>query len=224
MSVKQALVNIAEYRCRETHKPVQDQYAFERGVYYFLQGCAAVCFYVTEPEKSIGTVIGRGDWVGANSVGAKYSVVSSVEVIEDTKILFFSERKLLALAENEPQVYKVLFNASRDLHKIWLQSFLSFAHHNILQVCYILLDIYTRTSKKNRQSRDITITQQQLSAVVGCTRPKLNALLKDLERRGYIELGRNKITLINVDLLKAQVSRMNLMARNPTVEHKMGVV
>jgi DNA-binding MarR family transcriptional regulator len=68
------------------------------------------------------------------------------------------------------------------------------------------------------RTKEISITQQQLSAVVGCTRSKLNALLKEFEQKGYIKLTRNKITLVNVELLNEELSKMNLLARDPRKE------
>ncbi|WP_117235041.1 Crp/Fnr family transcriptional regulator [Vibrio maerlii] len=217
-NVKQSLLAIAEHRYGPKDRKVEEQYAFQRGIYYYLQGSAAVCFYVTEPEKTIGTIHGKGDWMGVNSVGTQYKVVSNIEVIQEVELVFFPEMKLLDLAEREPQIYKLLFTASRDVHKIWLQSFLAFAHHNVLQVSYILLDIYNKGGVDGNPSKDIRISQQQLSFVVGCTRSKLNALLKDMEKRGYIKLGRNKITLVNLELLNAEVSRMNLMVKDPRAD------
>jgi hypothetical protein len=54
-----------------------------------LKGCAAVCFYVTEPEKMIGSIHGKGDWLGVNSIGENYTVVASIEVIQETELIFF---------------------------------------------------------------------------------------------------------------------------------------
>lgn len=211
--VKWSLVGLARYQYGSQGQPAQEQYAHERGVFYILKGCTASCFYVTEPERTVGGIFGKGDWLGVNTIDEKIQIIATFEEIESTEIIYFPESRILALAKKEPEVYKWLFYCSKRAHVIWLQAFLSFAHNNLLQLCYILLDIHSK--KENKSSCEIHITQQKLSAVVGCTRSKLNALLKKLEQEGLVKLSRNKILMTNIEGMEKQVSNMNLMVQDP---------
>ncbi|WP_112477937.1 Crp/Fnr family transcriptional regulator [Vibrio variabilis] len=212
-SLKWSLIRLARYEYGSRGCPAQDQYAHERGVFYILKGCTASCFYITEPERTIGGIFGKGDWLGVNTLNENIQIIATFEEIESTEIIHFPESRILALAKKEPEVYKWLFNCSKRAHVIWLQAFLSFAHNNLLQLCYILLDIHSKMEDKS--SCEMHITQQKLSAVVGCTRSKLNALLKKLEHKGLVKLSRNKILVTNIEGLEKQVSSMNLMVQDP---------
>ncbi len=55
----------------------------------------------------------------------------------------------------------------------------------------------------NAHNNQISITHEALARELSTHREVVSRLLKDFERKGYIELGHGKITLINLDALNA---------------------
>ena len=53
----------------------------------------------------------------------------------------------------------------------------------------------------------IPLTQDEVSALVGATRPSVNKVLRELQSRGVLELHRGKIIILDADALSRGVTR-----------------
>jgi len=62
--------------------------------------------------------------------------------------------------------------------------------------------------KRTRQDGDIlTLTHRQLGVELGTAREVVSRLIKDFERQGLVALGRNKVTVLQRDLIAAIAER-----------------
>jgi CRP/FNR family transcriptional regulator, cyclic AMP receptor protein len=53
----------------------------------------------------------------------------------------------------------------------------------------------------------IPLTQDEVSALVGATRPSVNKVLRELQPRGVLELQRGKIIILDADALSRRITR-----------------
>jgi CRP/FNR family cyclic AMP-dependent transcriptional regulator len=51
----------------------------------------------------------------------------------------------------------------------------------------------------------VALTQEQIASFVGATRVAVNRVLVELERRGFVKLGRGHVEIVDVDVLKKEI-------------------
>lgn len=124
--------------------------------------------------------------------------------------LFHDTSKVKAVAEEESEVVFIPVNKIRQLiadHPEWLNYIFQIYHKRFGE----LLDVIDAVAFKNMderllqflqkrsevmKSRTLSMTHDQLAQELGTAREVISRLLKKMEEKGLVRLGRNKITLL----------------------------
>lgn len=53
----------------------------------------------------------------------------------------------------------------------------------------------------------VNLTQEEIASFVGATRVAVNRVLVDLERRGFVKLGRGHVEIVDLEALKKEIRR-----------------
>lgn len=186
------------------------------GVLYMQHGSLAVMISNSEMDASLGLILGAGDWFGYQTLSlepTQFFVL--IEPLSPVAAYVLPRAKLQRLAEREPEVYKFLYFIGNRIHTSNLQLLLNSLHDLTSRLVYVLLELARSQPKAAGGEWTLTIAQQQLSFIAGISRPRLNQILKRLERDGEIRTQRGKILILDLPALRARINQVNLMFRDP---------
>ncbi|HEY6537826.1 MAG TPA: Crp/Fnr family transcriptional regulator [Candidatus Dormibacteraeota bacterium] len=157
---------------------------------------------VTSPEggELVLSVIGPGDSLG--EIGCFDGGVRSaaVEALSDSTVVQLPARELLALVERRPQVARdLLTEMAGHLRRL-----------TGVTADLVFLDVPRRVAKllakefqaDSSPELELAETQSQLGARIGGTRQSVNAALRTLERRGWIEVSGRHISVRDLAALR----------------------
>ncbi len=214
-SLKETLMSIAVYKKGVSAFEVTEKYTYFPGLFYIIRGSCGLCFSTQDMSNIVGGVIGRHDWIGATSINSQQKFFCIAEEVEPMHMLLFPQDKMFTLAEQEPQIYSFLYYTTQKFQQTWLQTLLFTIHNRQQRIIFTLLELRARQETMLGAVDCIKISQYQLSTISGVSRSRLNETLKDIEKRGYISLMRNKIFLLKLPALQQMIKPMNLMTKDP---------
>ncbi|MDK9738191.1 Crp/Fnr family transcriptional regulator [Vibrio sp. D404a] len=186
------------------------------GVYYIMKGSAGLCFSTENMSNMVGGVVGCGDWIGALAIYKDYQLFAIAEEVAPVTMIHFPRSKVQQLAEQEPEVFKWLLHCATKIHSVWMQAFLTSIHEKEQKTIYVLLELAARQHASSENVMRIDVSQSQLSSITGISRPRLNEVLKNLEKVNGITTHRGRVIISDFDVLYQRISPMNLMLRNPS--------
>lgn len=111
---------------------------------------------------------------------------------EETDVLFIPVRNLLELNKEYPEWLDYIFKLYHKRFEELLEVVNAVSFQNMDERLHKLL-ILKRT---NNASSELNVTHEQLANELGTARVVVSRLLKQMEIKGLVTLGRNKITLI----------------------------
>lgn len=127
-------------------------------------------------------------------LGGMHNETSKVkaEVEEDAEILFLPMEKVSLFIKEYPQWLDYIFRLYHKRFEELLEIVNAIAFKKVDER---LLDLLNKKAALNG-NRTLTITHEQLANDLGTARVVVSRLLKQLEDNNYLQLGRNKITLV----------------------------
>ena len=97
-----------------------------------------------------------------------------------------------------------------------MQAYLTSIHEKEQKTVYVLLELAARQNTDVNDVARIDVSQSQLSSITGISRPRLNEVLKNLEKKKGIKTHRGRVVISDFDVLYHCISPMNLMLRDPS--------
>ena len=181
-----------------------------RGGILFREGERADCVYLIEsgkvavristPEGALVTVavLGAGSAVGELAlVGDDEHRTATVQAVEPVVALTLRRRDFAELRRQHPSITEFLVKSLaatvRRLDAQLVEAFHLPAEVRIRRRLYALAQVYDTGS----QVIEVDLTQEELAQLAGTTRPTLNQVLREEERRGTLRLGRGRIVILN---------------------------
>lgn len=127
-------------------------------------------------------------------LGGLHNETSKVkaEVEDDAEILFLPMDKVSLFIKEYPQWLDYIFRLYHRRFEELLEIVNAIAFKKVDERLLSLLNKKSELTK----SKTIQITHEQLANELGTARVVVSRLLKQLEERGVLQLGRNKITLM----------------------------
>ena len=183
------------------------------GISYFKSGTAVVTMQTSKTKTINNMVFGEGDWFGDYQPTKDSGLSFKFHIWADTEILHFDNDKIGKLISSELEVYKWLYSISINARPKWLQAQLIGSENKEVRVVYLLFELVVHNYAYSKLS--IPISQQTLSDMIGISRQRVNEVLIDLQLKGYLKLGRNSITLIDLRGLEAVLDKVELNFRDP---------
>ncbi|GAA5217469.1 Crp/Fnr family transcriptional regulator [Corallincola platygyrae] len=186
-------------------------YAFGNlnGVIYILNGSQTVCLGNETGNGLVGAVMGQGDWLGALTIGNRYQAYLMTEELAPTELLYFPGKKILNLAKTYPDIYRWLFHTAQSTQLKWLQANLAAHQSRFTRAAFALIEVTARQHDPIPTQPEIRVSQDQLARLSGFSRSRLNEVLRIFEQKGYVKLGRGKITLTSLAGLNEHLQELH---------------
>src|SRR5690554_1220228 len=146
-------------------------------------GREILLYYIKAGESCIMSFLG-----GLHNETSKVKA----EVEEDAEILFLPMDKVSLFIKEYPQWLDYIFRLYHKRFEELLEIVNAIAFKKVDERLLALL----RKKAEITQSRQISITHEQLANELGTARVVVSRLLKQLEEIGKVKLGRNKIVLV----------------------------
>ena len=167
-------------------------------VYLIESGKVAV--RISTPEGALVTVavLGAGSAVGELAlVGDDEHRTATVQAVEPVVALTLRRRDFAELRRQHPSITEFLVKSLaatvRRLDAQLVEAFHLPAEVRIRRRLHALAQVYDTGS----QLIEVDLTQEELAQLAGTTRPTLNQVLREEERRGTLRLGRGRIVILN---------------------------
>jgi CRP-like cAMP-binding protein len=138
-------------------------------------------------------VRGPGDTFGEMGAIGRAPRSATVEALEEAETFCLYEREFERVRREHPAVNDVLIaflaNEVRMLNERLLEALYLPAERRVLRRVVELSDLYG--------GAEIPLTQEELAGLAGTSRATVNAVLREEEKRGTVELGRGKTVVID---------------------------
>jgi CRP/FNR family transcriptional regulator, cyclic AMP receptor protein len=185
---------------------------FHRGdpgdaVHFVTSGAVAV--YVATPLGStvIFAVFGPGEAVGEMALLEAGERTATAIALEPTQTMSLRRDQFEDLRRHHPQVDRVLVHLLaarvRRQNADLVDAYFTSADRRVVRR---LLAIAERVPEVEGR-RTIRLTQEDLAALAGTTRPTANKALRDLEKAGVLRLRRGQIQVLRLDHLSLRARK-----------------
>jgi CRP/FNR family transcriptional regulator, cyclic AMP receptor protein len=181
-----------------------------RGEILFHEGDRAESVYLIErgkvaaristPDGALVTVavLGPGSAVGELALlGDNERRTATVQAVEPVLALGLLRRDFAELRRQHPSVTEFLVTSLaatvRRLDAQLVEAFHLPAETRIRRRLHALAQVYDRGSRVI----EIDLTQEELAQLAGTTRPTLNRVLREEERRGTLQLRRGRVVILD---------------------------
>jgi CRP/FNR family transcriptional regulator, cyclic AMP receptor protein len=172
----------------------------ERGESVYLIEKGKLAVRITTPEGALVTValLGPGSAVGELALlGDDEHRTATVQAIEPVIVLSLYRRDFAELRRQHPSVTEFLVKSLaatvRRMDAQLVEAFHLPAETRIRRRLHALAQLYDRGARVIQ----VDLTQEELAQLAGTTRPTLNRVLREEERRGTLRLGRGRIVILD---------------------------
>jgi CRP-like cAMP-binding protein len=167
---------------------------------------------VSSPDGDVAVlnILGPGDYFGELALLRRdwpLHRTATVTTLEATETLAVARSEFEKLRARNPRVEQMLsWLLAEQVDKL-SQRLLEALYLDVDQrVCLRLADLADTYRRENaRGPITVPLTQEQLATLAGATRPTVNQVLRRLEERGIVTLGRGSIRIRDVRELRRSV-------------------
>ena len=173
---------------------ILNENAYIRSIPIVLSGSIRVMRNDDEGREILLYYIKSGESCIMSFLGGIHQDTSKVRAVaeDETEILFVPVDKVITLIREHDDWLDFIFRLYHKRFEELLEVVNAVAFKKIDERLILLLQKKVELSK----SKTITVTHEQLANELGTARVVVSRLLKQLEVDGRVELGRNKITLL----------------------------
>jgi CRP/FNR family transcriptional regulator, cyclic AMP receptor protein len=172
----------------------------DRAESVYLIESGKVAARISTPDGALVTVavLGPGSAVGELALlGDDERRTATVQAVEPVVALALLRRDFAELRRQHPSVTEFLVTSLaatvRRLDAQLVEAFHLPAETRIRRRLHLLAQVYDRGSRVI----EIDLTQEELAQLAGTTRPTLNRVLREEERRGTLQLRRGRIVILD---------------------------
>lgn len=175
-------------------------------LYVLLEGRVKVSLYGLNGDETILNVLGPGDLLGELALfepGASRS--ATAETVEPSAVLALQRTAFLGFLRAHPEsAIRMLGTLATHVRR--LSQLVDDAYHLGLEerLAKRLLDLAALHGTTHGNVVDIAVplTQSELAGMLGATRESVNKLLRWYSSKGLIEVSRNQIRILQLDVLR----------------------
>ena len=165
--------------------------------YYVKSGSIKVSFESIDGQEYTVVILSEGDIYSGHARGVGMA-------IEDTELQIIPKETIISMLQSSPIfAIKVLKLLGKTLnHSFNIIEGLVF--HNVqTRIIYTLVYMAEKSSEtvKGKIHLTLGLTQEEIAAMVGCSRQTVNQILKELQEWGWIYLKSRKITILEIEKL-----------------------
>jgi CRP/FNR family transcriptional regulator, cyclic AMP receptor protein len=211
----QALAGLAAVTVQRTY--TRGQYVCYQGdpgdwLFVIAEGLVKVVFSTEEGEEIILTTLRPPEVFGELAVLDQAPRSASVMAVEPTLVLMLSRVRLLeAMRSSPPLVDAVLAALARLVRRLTEQA----GDLAFLDLGGRLAKLLLSLGKQHRATHgdtvlDLRLTQSDLAAMIGASRPAVNRILHLFAQRGFLEINGQVIVLRDLDGLRRRAGVYSL--------------
>ena len=187
-----------EYSIAKEYKAgsvILNENAYIRSIPLVVKGTLKVIRTEEDTREILLYYIKAGESFIMSFLGGLHNETSKVraEVEEDAEILFLPVDKVSLFIKEYPQWLDYIFRLYHKRFEELLEVINAIAFKKVDERLLTLL----RKKAELTNSNQLQITHEQLANELGTARVVISRLLKQLEENGVVQLGRNKIVLVN---------------------------
>lgn len=184
----QKIVNLTYLDVIEKNQVFIEDGAQGEKVYFIIDGLARV-YKITEEGKEITiTFRSPGDIVGEMALLDDQPRSANVQAVRKTEVLVLSKKSLQEILLKYPSISLQIIQTLSKRIRENLQS-MEISTQDLIKRTYETLS----TLSVRFLDKDITLSQEELSNIVGATRPRVTEALNQLQKEGKIVLSSKKI-------------------------------
>ncbi len=192
--VKQKLSSYGIVKKFEEGSVILNENAYIRAIPIVLKGCIGVMRTDDEGREILLYYINAGESCIMSFLGGLHNDTSKVKAIaeEETEILFVPIDKVNLLIKENPEWLDYIFRLYHKRFEELLEVVNDVAFKKMDERLLNFIKKRCELSKTNT----LHITHEHLANELGTARVVVSRLLKQMEEKGLLKLGRNKISLV----------------------------
>jgi CRP-like cAMP-binding protein len=132
---------------------------------------------------------------------------ATATVVEDATLIMIQRSEFLRLLRNEPmlslQLIELLCKRLRWTSELIEESAFLDGEARLAKRLLILSTLHGRLNKSNKI--ELSISQDDLAHFLGVSRQAVNQYLREWQRKSWVALGRNRISILDAEALKETV-------------------
>lgn len=159
--------------------------------YFIYEGGVRVYSISQDGEEIALATLGPGEIVGEMAIVDNEPRSAYVETIQDTKVLILSKNKLSEILSTHPEiVMNLIKNLSRKVRDA-NERMEDLVSKKLNERTWKILNVLAKYFPK----KEITLSQEEIAAIVGGTRARITEILDTFASEGKIVIEHRKITL-----------------------------
>jgi CRP/FNR family transcriptional regulator len=184
-----------------------------KGFYVILSGKVKLYKISPEGKEQILHMVSAPDAFAEAALFLEGSYPAFAEALTDSQLLFFPKRDFIHLIEKNP---RLSINMIVSL-SYFLRKFTSLIEELSLKevssrVAKYLMDLSLKSAKdgKNPKEVDLDLSKTQLASKLGTISETLSRTLSKMKAKGVVNVKKNKILILNRELLEEMASGMKI--------------
>lgn len=178
------------------------QGASPKAVYLVASGNVKVVRVTPEGYESVLCMRGAGDYFCPVPLLDKGSHLGTAVATSDVTLFSIEQNIFRDLCNRSPELLSIVQGDCLSEVRHLLNRLETFAFRNIKERLAMALLNECRHHNDNSPANELRLTQQDLAGLVGASRESVSRILKELERKGIVNLGRGRITLQDIPRLR----------------------
>jgi CRP-like cAMP-binding protein len=184
-----------------------------KGFYVILSGKVKLYKISPEGKEQILHVVSAPDAFAEAALFFEGTYPAFAEALNDSQLLFFPKRSFIQLIEKNPQLsINMIVSLSQ-----YLKRFASLIEELSLKevssrIAKYFIDLSLKSSKEGRSSTEIELdlNKTQLASKLGTISETLSRTLAKMKSKGIIDVKKNRILILNRELLEEMASGMKI--------------
>jgi CRP/FNR family transcriptional regulator len=184
-----------------------------KGFYVILSGKVKLYKISSEGKEQILHVVSAPDAFAEAALFLEGSYPAFAEALADSQLLFFPKRDFVQMIERNP---KLSINMIVSLSQ-FLRRFASLIEELSLKevssrVAKYLIDLSLKSAKEGRNPKevDLDLSKNQLASKLGTISETLSRTLTKMKAKEVIDVKKNRIFILNRELLEEMASGMKI--------------
>jgi CRP-like cAMP-binding protein len=184
-----------------------------KGFYVILSGKVKLYKISPEGKEQILHVVSAPDAFAEAALFLEGSYPAFAEALSDSRLLFFPKRDFIQLIEKNPQLsINMIVSLSHFLRRFALLIEELSLKEVSSRIAKYFIDLSLRSAKegKNPKEVELDLSKTQLASKLGTISETLSRTLAKMKAKGIIDVKRNKILLLNRELLEEMASGLKI--------------
>ncbi len=183
------------------------------GMFAVLEGQVAITRQATDSGEFFFHLGGPGFWFGESGLLNKEYAIITATARTSVRTLFLPTSKFGQIIDIEPHYYrefvKLLLTRHAILYRLLGQGN-TLPPGDFLRIRLADISDMVHSEGFAGEAVELALSQADIASMIGCSRQTVNALLKNLESEGLVEVGFRKIRILNPGALRGERRKTGL--------------